>query len=281
MRRSLEGRSILLTGASRGIGRRVALRLAALGARVLVTARSGQELDALVAEIRAAGGTAEAHAVDLTDPAQREQLVRTTVETLGGLDVLINCAGVASFGEFASSTPDVLRHLMEINFFVPVELIRLCQPHLAESAILGRQPAVVNVASICGRLGIPSFPEHCASKHALVGLTEAIRAEFARYDIDILLVLPGLVKTDDTNRHLLRNEGRIELDYDKAETPDNVADGVVKSLLRNTRERATGWIGWWAWFGRRTWPRGIRRLMRKKVQRFAEKHGTATPAAGA
>jgi NAD(P)-dependent dehydrogenase (short-subunit alcohol dehydrogenase family) len=275
MRRSLEGRSILLTGASRGIGRRVAERLARLGANLTVTARSRDELDRLVEEIRQTGGTAEAVVADLTDPGQREQLVQSAVERFGGLDVLINCAGVASFGEFSTSTPDVLRRIMEINFFVPADLIRLCQPHLADSAVAGRQPAVVNVASICGRAGIPSFPEHCASKHALVGLTEAIRAEFARYDIDILLVLPGLVKTDDMNRHLLRNEGRIDLDYSQAETPENVADGVVKSLLRNTRERATGWIGWWVWFGRRAWPRGIRRIMRRKVRKYAEEHGAA------
>jgi short-subunit dehydrogenase len=278
MRRSLLGRSVLLTGASRGIGRRVAKRLAQLGANLLVTARSSNELESLVQEIQASGGTAESLSVDLTDSIQRELLVQSVVERNGGLDILINCAGVASFGEFSSSTPEVLRHLMEINFFVPSELIRLCQPYLAQSAVLGRQPAVVNVASICGRAGIPSFPEHCASKHALVGLTEALRSEFARYDIDILLVLPGLVKTDDMNRHLLRNEGRIDLDYGKAETPDNVADGVVKSLLRNTRERATGWLGWWVWFGRRTWPRGIRWIMRRKVQKFAEREAAGTPA---
>lgn len=272
MRRSLGGRSILLTGASRGIGRRVALRLARFGANLTLTARSVDELARLAEEIRAGGGTAETFAGDLTDPLMRESLVRTAVERFRGLDVLINCAGVASFGEFATGTPDVLRRIMEINFFVPADLIRLCQPHLAESAVAGRHPAVVNVASICGRAGIPSFPEHCSSKHALVGLTEALRAEFARYDIDILLVLPGLVKTDDMRRHLLRNEGRIHLDYRRAETPDNVADGVVKSLQRNTRERATGWIGWWVAFGRRAWPRGIRWIMRRKVRKFAERN---------
>ena len=71
----------------------------------------------------------------------------------------------------------------------------------------------MNVASICGRWGIPSMSEHCASKHALVGLTEALRGEFQRYGIDVLLVLPGLVRSDDLNRHLLRNEGKIYLDF--------------------------------------------------------------------
>lgn len=277
MRRSLNGRSVLLTGASRGIGRRVAERLGKLGANLMLTARSGDELERVASEIRAAGGTAEVAAADLTDPEQRERVVAATVERYGGLDVLINCAGVASFGEFATSTPEVLRKLMEINFFVPADLIRLCQPHLAASAVAGRQPAIVNVASICGRAGIPSFPEHCSSKHALVGLTEALRSEFARYDVDVLLVLPGLVKTDDMNRHLLRNEGKIWLNYPWAETPENVANGVVKSLTRNIRERATGWIGWWVWFGRRAFPRAVRWSMKRKVRKFAERAAVGTP----
>ena len=272
MPRELNGRSILITGASRGIGRRVAERVARLGARVTATARSSDELDRLVADIRTAGGTAEAVAADLTDPIQRRLVVSAAVERFGGLDVLMNCAGIASFGEFATSTPDIFRRVMEVNFFVPAELTRECQPHLLASATAGRQPAVLNLASICGRAGIPSLPEHCASKHALVGLTEALRAEFARYDIDVLLVLPGLVKSDDLNRHLVRNDGKVYLDFDGAQPADEVADAVVKSLRRNTRERAVGFVSWWLWFGRRAWPRGVRWIMRRKADKWAERN---------
>jgi NAD(P)-dependent dehydrogenase (short-subunit alcohol dehydrogenase family) len=271
MRRSLEDRSILITGASRGIGRRTAERLARLGANVTVTARSADELASLVGDIRALGGEAEAVDADLTDPLQRQLVVATAVERFGGLDGLVNCAGVASFGEFATSTPDILRRVMELNFFVPSEMIRLCQPHLTESATRGRQPAVVNVASICGRAGIPSLPEHCASKHALVGLTEALRAEFARYDIDVLLVLPGVVRSDDLNRHLIRNEGQIYLNFEGAQPPEEVADSVVRSLVRNRREAAVGFVSWWLWVGRRLWPRGVRWIMRRKVEKFQER----------
>ncbi len=272
MPRELNGRSILITGASRGIGRRVAERLARLGANVMVTARSSDELDSLVSSIRAAGGSAEAVAADLTDSLQRQLVVASAVERFGGLDVLMNCAGIASFGEFASSTPEIFRRVMEVNFFVPAELIRLCQPHLLASATAGRRPAVLNLASICGRAGIPSLPEHCSSKHALVGLTEALRAEFARYDIDVLLVLPGLVKSDDLTRHLIRNDGKVYLDFDGSQPADEVADAVVMSLRRNTRERAVGFVSWWLWFGRRVWPRGVRWIMRRKADKWAERH---------
>ncbi len=269
MRRDVKGRSILVTGASRGIGRRVAERLARLGARLTVAARSEGELATLVADIRALGGVAEPVAVDLTDPVQRELLIAAAVERYGGLDVLVNCAGVASFGEFASSNSDILRRVMEINFFVPVELMRLARPHLEASAAASRQPAIVNVASICGRCGIPSLPEHCASKHAFVGMTETLRAEYSRFGIDVLLVLPGVVRSDDLNRHLIRNEGQIYLDFDGAQTAESAADEVVRSLLRNRRERAVGFVSRVVWWSRRLWPRVLRRVMARKVQKFA------------
>jgi short-subunit dehydrogenase len=163
---------------------------------------------------------------------------------------------------------------MEINFFAAAEMIRLCQPHLVES---GRQPgwrpAVVNVASICGRCGIPSLPEHCGSKHALVGLTEALRGEFARYGIDVLLVLPGVVRSDDINRHLLRNEGRIYLDFEGAQRPESVAASVVRSLERNRTEAAVGFVSWWVWFGKRFFPRVPRWVMHRKARRGAKRYG--------
>jgi short-subunit dehydrogenase len=276
MRRSVRGRVILITGASRGIGRRLADRLAARGARLALTARSADELAALAASLKAGGAEAEAFPADLTKPHDRDRLVRSVAERFGGLDVLVNCAGVCSFGEFATSTEDVLRTVLEINFFAPVELTRLAHPHLLASAAAGHRPAVVNVASICGRCGIPSLPEHCASKHAFVGLTEALRAEFARYDIDVLLVLPGLVRSDDLNRHLLRNAGRIYLDFEGAQPSDEVAASVVRSLEKNRAEAAVGFVSWWVWVGKRLWPRGVRWVMRRKCEKF-ERRAARTP----
>jgi short-subunit dehydrogenase len=255
----------------------VALELARQGALVTITARSTDELQSLLLEIQALGGQAEAVTADLTDPIQRELLVSTAYERFGYLDALINCAGVASFGEFVTSTPDILRRVMELNFFVPAAMIKLCQPYLTASALENREPAIVNVASICGRAGIPSLSEHCASKHALVGLTEALRAEMARYHIDVLLVLPGVVRSDDLNRHLLRNEGMIYLDFEGAQKPEEVGRAVVKSLVSNRREQAVGFVSWWLWLGRRVWPRGVRWIMRRKVEKHVARLAQAAP----
>jgi short-subunit dehydrogenase len=273
MRRSLRGRVVLVTGASRGIGRRVALTLAAHAPRLAVTARSPAELDALVGGLKAAGVEAQAFPCDLTDPAARANLVADVVARFGGLDVLVNAAGVSSFGEFATSSPEILRKVTEINFFVPAELMRLAVPHLVRSWEGGYRPAILNVASLCGRVGIPSLPEHCGSKHALVGLSEAVRAEFARFDIDVLLLLPGVVRSDDLNRHLLRNEGRIYLDFERAQAPESVGAAAVRSLVRNRKERPTGRVSTLVWLGDRLGPRIVRWVMHRKARRGAARLG--------
>ncbi|OWK37725.1 Short-chain dehydrogenase/reductase SDR [Fimbriiglobus ruber] len=272
---------MLVTGASRGIGRRAAENLAPHGAKLALTARSADELAKLAAQLRGAGAEVETYPCDLTDPAARERLVADVVARFGALDVLVNCAGVASFGEFATSTPEILRKVTEINFFAPAEMIRLCQPHLMASSLKGPKgwrAAVVNVASICGRWGIPSLSEHCGSKHALVGLTEALRGEFARYDIDVLLVLPGVVRSDDLNRHLLRNDGRIYLDFEGAQRPEEVGVSVARSLIRNRTEAAVGFVSWWVWFGKRAAPRVVRWVMQRKVARYMKRAGAGAQA---
>lgn len=271
MRRDVSGRVVLVTGASRGIGRRVAIRIARLGAKTAIAARSTDELAKLKEEL--AGCEVAVFPCDLTDPANRAKLIDSVVAKYGGLDVLCNCAGVCSFGEFSTSREAINRTVLEINFFAPVELTRLAVPHLTASAKRGFHPAVLNLASICGRSGIPSMPEHCGSKHAFVGITESWRGEFERFGIDVLLVLPGVVRSDDLNRHLLRNEGKIYLDFDGAQRSESVADRVIKSLRTNRTEVASGFVSRCVWWGKRLAPRVVRWIMLRKVMKFAKRNG--------
>jgi short-subunit dehydrogenase len=242
---------MLITGASSGIGRALAVRAAEAGARLALVSRSAEKLAALEKSLPAGTETCLIIA-DVTRAEDRDRILQTAVERLGGLDVLVNNAGVASFGHFSTSTEEILRTIMETNFFAPAELIRSAVPILVK----GRQPAIVNVSSMTGRRGMPAWSEYSASKYALCGLTEALRGEMARFDIDVLLIIPGLTKSD-LHANMLRNEGRMKIEFDKGQPPEKVAETILASLKYNRTEVVVGsearWILWFnRWFPRFT-----------------------------
>jgi short-subunit dehydrogenase len=103
----------------------------------------------------------------------------------------------------------------------------------------GVQPAVVNVSSMCGRRAMPTWSEYSASKYALNGLTEALRGELARFDIDILLIVPGLTSSE-FSQHFLKSAGKAKIEYDQGMPPETVATAIVKALVKNRTET---WIG--------------------------------------
>jgi short-subunit dehydrogenase len=263
MVRDLRGLRLLITGASSGIGRALAGQAVRAGARVVLAARSAGPLDAVVAELARDGQEALAVAADVTEPAGRQHCLDTVVNRFGGLDVLINNAGVGSWGHFAGGSEAILRQVMEVNFFAAAELSRLAIPALTN----GRQPAVLNIASMCGRRGMPAWSEYSASKFALCGLTEALRGELARFDIDVLLVVPGLTRSD-LARHLLRNEGRYPIPYEKGMPPEDVAAAALEAIRRNRTETVVGRDARWMLRINRFLPWLVDRLLARRVRRL-------------
>jgi short-subunit dehydrogenase len=181
----------------------------------------------------------------------------------GGLDVLVNNAGIASWGHFSGSSEEILRRIMEVNFFAPTELIRLAVPILKR----GAQPAIVNVSSMCGRRGMPAWPEYSASKFALCGLTEALRGEMVRYDIDVLLIVPGLTRSD-LREHMLRNEGRMKIDFSKGLPPEDVASRILAALRNNWRETVVGRDARWMLRMNRFFPRLLDWLVGRRIRKL-------------
>jgi short-subunit dehydrogenase len=263
MVRDLRGLRLLITGASSGIGRSMAEQAARAGARVALAARSAGPLDVVVAELARNGHQALALPADVTEPAERRRLLDTVVDRFGGLDVLVNNAGVGSWGHFSSGSEAILRQVMEVNFFAAAELTRLAIPALTN----GRQPAVLNISSMCGRRGMPAWSEYSASKFALCGLTEALRGELVRFDIDVLLVIPGLTRSD-LIRHLLRSEGRYPIPYEKGMPPENVAAAALDALRRNRTETVVGSDARWMLGINRFLPRLLDRLLARRVRRL-------------
>ena len=139
MKRTIGGKRIVVTGASGGIGRAIAENLAANGARVILAARNRDRLKELESSIRGNGGDAFVVPCDVTNPDDRQRLLAATVEHWGGLDGLINNAGVSAWGHFQTSNEALNRTIFEVNFFAPVELMRLCIPELTK----GQQPFVL------------------------------------------------------------------------------------------------------------------------------------------
>ena len=265
MTRVLQGRRILITGASSGIGRALAEQLAPLSAKLVLASRSEDKLKALADSLPAAKDNGLIVPTDITRDEDRQHLFEQTIARFGGLDVLINNAGIASWAHFADSTEEILRQIMEVNFFAPAELIRKAIPILVN----GVEPAVVNVASMCGRRAMPAWSEYSASKYALCGLTECLRGELARFDIDILLMVPGLTKSEFSH-HFLRSEGKAKIEYDKGMPPAAVAARIVRSLQKNKTET---WIGSdtnWMLRVNRWFPRLVDYLVARKVTKLYE-----------
>ena len=263
MSRTLQGKRVILTGASSGIGRALAGELARAGANLVLAARSADKLDELSRSLAIGGSKVIAAPTDLTVAADRERLIATAAKQLGGIDILVNNAGVASWGHFANSDEAVMRQLMEVNFFAPVELIRLAIPQLTA----GNQPVIVNVSSMCGRRAMPAWPEYSASKFALCGLSESLRGEMARFDIDVVLVVPGMTKTS-LRENMARNEGKAKIDFESGMTPEKVAAKIVNGIVKGKRELVIGWDAKWMLRAHRWFPRLLDRLMCRKVRRL-------------
>src|SRR5687767_10156026 len=163
MRRKLNGLRVLVTGASQGIGRALVVEAARRGMRVLAAARSQPLLDELVAEIRKANGAVETVVADVTKPEDRQAMVDAAVRHFGGLDILINNAGIGATGHFMDSDPDILRKIFETNFFGTTETTRLFLPLLKR----GVTPAIVNISSVVGKRAWPARSYYSSSKFAV------------------------------------------------------------------------------------------------------------------
>lgn len=188
---SFAGRVILITGGSRGLGLVLARQLCAEGARVALLARDPGELAKAREELVQRGGEVLTISCDLLDRGKIDAAVQSVVDHFGGLDVVINNAGIIEVGPLEHMQREDFERAMNLHFWAPFDLIMQALPHLRRCGG-GR---IVNIASIGGRMAVPHLAPYCASKFALVGLSDALRAELARDRIHVTTVTPGLMRT--------------------------------------------------------------------------------------
>ena len=185
------GKSVLITGASSGIGHDVALAFGEQGARVAVMARRRAQLDELARKIDKAGGKALALDCDVTDRARVFSAVDRVKESFGKIDILINSAGLLITDPVEQMRPEDLEKMMAVNLFGAVNAIQAVLP-LMRQAKAGN---IVNISSLAGRRGMSPLGGYSATKFALVGLTEALRVELFNSGIKVSLVMPGVIDT--------------------------------------------------------------------------------------
>ena len=227
-------RVALVTGGGRGIGRAIALRLAADGLAVAVVARSRDQVDDTA---HAAGARALALMLDVTDAASIAAALERTTRELGPVDVLVNNAGVAESAQFVKTEPDFWDRHFAVNVRGPYLLTRAVLPGMLERH-WGR---VINIASLAGLFGSPYVTAYTASKHALVGFTRALATEVSGKGVTVNALCPGFTATDivwNGARNIVARTGKSFDDAVKALAemnpgrrliePDEVADAAAK-----------------------------------------------------
>ena len=195
---SMHGRTVLVTGASSGLGRHFALTLAAAGAKVAIAARRTDRLAALADEIRAAGGVAVPVVLDVTNPAAVTAAFDTAVAALGPLDVVVNNAGVPSNSWFLKTTEEEWRQVMSVNLD---GVFRVGQEAARRMKASGKGGSIINIASILGFAVSKTLSPYCASKAAVVSLTKAMALELARDKIRVNALAPGYFPTEMNDGH--------------------------------------------------------------------------------
>lgn len=245
MRRNLSQKRILVTGASSGIGRALAIRLVAKGARVLATARRLEKLEQLREEanrgVRAGeeGAGLQVLAGDLTEGATRERLMEVVDQRWGGVvDGVVNNAGAGAVGPFVEATPERLMQVLQLDLVAPLELTRLAYPRLKR----GEQPFVMMVGSVLGHRAVPWKSEYCAAKFGLRGFTESLRLEWRREGIDVMHVSPSTTDSEFFDSLLESNGGKRRRSR-LAMSPDTVAGTIVRLMQGRKRDRVLSWGG--------------------------------------
>ena len=227
----MKGKRIILTGAGGGIGAHLAKLLSAEGARLCLTDINEQALQHVQQEIgRDAVYTL---AANITIADDRQKIVDEMLREFGGVDILINAAGINPFGVFAKQDPGLIQKTIEINTLAPMLLARAVLPSMLEQ----NSGQIVNIGSTFGSIGFAWFSAYSASKYALRGFSQALRRELADSGVGVTYIAPRAVKTAINSQEVYEMAEAVKMNMDE---PDAVAKQIVKSIRKGEKERHLG-----------------------------------------
>ncbi len=229
-----ENKVAIITGASSGIGRAIAIELAMKKANVILASRNKHKLNDLMDEINNKGGYATAFPVDVTNEKQCKQLIKGAVKTYGKIDILVNNAGISMRANFKDVDMAVIKKVMDTNFWGTVYCTKYALPHILE-----QKGTIVGISSICGITPLPGRTGYAASKHAMDGFLESLRLENIDEGLHVLLVHPGFTTSNIRNVALNKNgvpQIETPLDEDKLMPAERVARQVAAGIVGKKKE---------------------------------------------
>lgn len=228
---NIEGKTALITGASRGIGYAIALELAKKGVkRLLLVARDRSRLASVAAEIEDLGVEAVTLALDLTEPVTVNIAIARAWKAYGPINLLVNCAGVAHQAPFLESKPEQVEQEFSLNVMGMYHVTRLVARRMASQ----REGTIVNVSSLMGKVAAPTMSTYSATKFAILGFTQALRSELAPYNIQVVALLPTLTDTDMMRKLQLFR-------WVMPMTSEQVAKALINGLKKESPEIIVGW----------------------------------------
>lgn len=229
----MKGNVIVITGASSGIGRALALRYAAAGCRIVAAARDLARLDAVKKEIEAQGVACLAVQADVSLEADCARLMEEAVKAFGRIDCLIANAGISMRALFNDLSLDVLRQLMDINFWGTVHCAKYALPHLLKT-----KGSIIGISSIAGYRGLPARTGYSASKFAMQGFLESLRTELLHSGVHVMVACPGFTESNIRNTALTASgkpQGQSPLNEKNIMTAEEVADRIFNGHQRRKR----------------------------------------------
>ena len=229
----MKNKTVIITGASSGIGKACAEVFLKRGANVVISGRNSDNLEKAATELRKTGGQVLTVAGDVSRENDCKVLIEKTVETFGGIDVLINNAGISMRALFAGLNLDVMRKLMDINFWGTVYCTKYALPYLLKA-----KGSVVGVSSIAGYNGLPGRTGYSASKFAMQGFLDALRIENLKTGLHVLVACPGYTASNVRNAALVADgstQGESPRDEGKMMTAEQVAEEIVSAVMKRKR----------------------------------------------